>query len=209
MTSWTPQHSTGLTRSGVLALNFHRIGPESRDDVASTVRRAHRLASPLELDETDPASPQPKGLRLFVSFYDGFRETGLFGAELCASLGIRAYFFPVFTPYDAESATLTDDDLRQIAEVHEIGFHTSTHLAAREVTVANVEEEVEEPMRRIERISGRAPRLAAWRGGTRFGEEHLGDRTIRELGVTHLVSNWSIERLPPAPATSPPVLSDP
>lgn len=208
MTSWTPRHSTGLSRSGVLALNFHRIGPESRDDVASTVRRAHQLASPLEPDETHPEGPQPRGLRLFISFYDGFRDTGLFGAELCASLGIRAFFFPVFSPYDAESATLSDDDLTQIAEVHEIGFHTSSHLAAREVTAANVEEEVQEPMRRIARITGGPPRLAAWRGGTRFGEEHLGDRTIRELGVTHLVSNWSIERLPPAPATSPPMPSD-
>jgi hypothetical protein len=200
MTSWTPRHSSGLTRSGVLALNFHRIGPDSRDDVTSTVRRARRLASPLDLDEAGPTRSQPDGLRLFVSFYDGFRDTGLFGAELCASLGIRAFFFPVFSPYDAESASLTDDDLQQIAEVHEIGFHTSSHLAAREVTPDNVVQEVEEPMRRIARITGRLPRLAAWRGGTRFGEEHLGDRTLRRLGVRHLVSNWSIERLPADPA---------
>ena len=52
-----------------------------------------------------------------------------------------------------------------------------------------------EPFRRIERATGRAPRIAAWRGGTRFDARQLGNRTLVELGVTHLVSNWSVERV--------------
>ena len=55
--------------------------------------------------------------------------------------------------------------------------------------------EVVEPYRRIERATGRAPRIGAWRGGTRFDAAQLGNRTVAGLGLTHLVSNWSVERV--------------
>ena len=51
------------------------------------------------------------------------------------------------------------------------------------------------PYARIRAVTGRAPRIAAWRGGTRFDPALLGNRVLRELGVTPLVSNWSVETL--------------
>jgi hypothetical protein len=53
-------------------------------------------------------------------------------------------------------------------------------------------------MTRIEAIAGYRPRIGAWTGGSRFDPGLLGDRTARAYGIRHLVSNWSIERVPPA-----------
>jgi hypothetical protein len=133
------------------------------------------------------------GPKIFVAFYDGYRDTGLFGAELCHSLGIRAYFFPVFASSDPARGQLRDTDLSELATQHEIGFHTRSHRAAREITPDTVEEEVTEPVERIRAATGRRPRVAAWRGGTRFDDQTLGDQTLRELGLRYLVSNWSVE----------------
>ena len=79
---------------------------------------------------------------MFVAFYDGMRDAALFGAEECANLDLKAYFFPLFDHYDAELANVTDDEWRQIATVHEIGFHTASHAAVTEVTQRTVPREV-------------------------------------------------------------------
>lgn len=71
---------------------------------------------------------------MFVASYDGMRDAALFGAEVCAGLGLRAYFFPLFQHYDPHLANVTDDECRQIATTHEIGFHTASHAAVTEVT---------------------------------------------------------------------------
>ena len=117
---------------------------------------------------------------------------------MCQRLGIRACFFPLFEATDEPgTGELTDDELRQIADVHEIGFHTAGHVAADEVTDETAEREVRQPLRRIESITGMIPRVGAWRGGARFDDRRLGDRILRDSGVTSMVSNWSLERIPP------------
>src|SRR5918998_388759 len=128
---------------------------------------------------------------------DGMRNAAMFGAEECANLGLKAYFFPLFDHYDAELANVTDDEWRQIATMHEIGFHTASHAAVTEVTQRTVQREVVEPMVRIEAIAGYRPRIGAWKGGSRFDPGMVGDQTARAYGVRFLVSNWSIERVPP------------
>jgi hypothetical protein len=195
MTAWTAAHSEALLQQRVLGVNFHHIAVENRAEVADRLRLAAQLGTSLDPDEPDGPDPGP---RVFVAFYDGYRDTGLFGAELCADLGLRAYFFPIFASADPHRAQLSDDDLEQIATIHELCFHSTSHFAAGQVTPETVTREVLEPMERMRSITGTTPRLAAWRGGTRFDDQTLGDRTLRDLGVRHTVSNWSIERVPPA-----------
>ncbi|MBL7253500.1 polysaccharide deacetylase family protein [Paractinoplanes lichenicola] len=194
MTRWTPGHSAALTRSPIVALNFHEIDAEHRDEVRRALRHVAGLGPRYDPDE--PA--EDEGPRVFVAFYDGMRDAALFGAEECDRLGLRAYFFPLFQHYDPHLANVTDDEWRQIAAVHEIGFHTASHATVAEVTPLTVRREVIEPIARIEALTGRPPRIGAWKGGTRFDAALLGNRTAREHGIRHLVSNWSIERVPAA-----------
>lgn len=193
MTSWTSAHSAALLRQRVLGVNFHDIAAENRAEVTNRLRRATEFGSSLDPDGVEGHDDSPQ---IFVAFYDGYHDTGLFGAELCADLGIRAFFFPIFASADPARATLTDSDLEQIATVHEICFHSTSHVAAEQVTPDTLAREVLDPVERIRSITGKRPRIGAWRGGTRFDDQTLGDRTLRGLGLRYLVSNWSIERVP-------------
>ena len=194
MNRWTSGHSAALTRSPIVALNFHEIAAENRAAVRRSLRHVAGLGPRYDPDEPAPAD----GPRVFVAFYDGMRDAALFGAEECANLGLRAYFFPLFEHYDPHLANVTDDEWRQIAGAHEIGFHTAAHATVAEVTHLTVQREVVGPMTRIEAIAGYRPRIGAWKGGSRFDPDLLGNRTAREYGLRHLVSNWSIEGIPPA-----------
>ena len=200
MNRWTPGHSTALTRTPIVALNFHEIIPEHRPEVLRSLRHVAAMGPQYDPDEPGPLD----GPRVFVAFYDGMRDAALFGAEECANLGLKAYFFPLFDHYDAELANVTDDEWRQIATVHEIGFHTASHAAVTEVTPRTVQREVIDPMVRIEGLAGYRPRIGAWKGGSRFDPGLVGDQTARAYGVRFLVSNWSIERVPPEDAGSGP-----
>nr|WP_240188327.1 polysaccharide deacetylase family protein [Nakamurella flavida] len=165
------------------------------------VRRVAALGPTLDPWPADPAAGGGDsagtlpGPRIVVGFYDGYGFAGRFGAELCAELGVRATFFPLFEPTDESGcAELTDDELAEIARHHEIGFHTSSHVTPEEITPDALEREVFGPLRRIEAITGRMPRLAAWRGGARFDPRRLGDAALVEAGVRGMMSNWSVER---------------
>jgi peptidoglycan/xylan/chitin deacetylase (PgdA/CDA1 family) len=195
VTRWTPGHSAALTRTPIVALNFHEITPEHRDEVRRSLRHVVGLGPRYDPDESGPID----GPRVFVAFYDGMRDAAMFGAEECADLGLKAYFFPLFDHYDPELGNVTDDEWRQIATVHEIGFHTASHAAVTEVTPRTVQREVVEPMVRIEAIAGYRPRIGAWKGGSRFDPDLVGDQTARAYGMRYLISNWSIERVPLGP----------
>ena len=188
---WTAAHSAALTRSPIVALNFHEIPADDRSGVARSLRHAAGLGP-----RYDPDDGAADGPRVFVAFYDGMREAAMFGAEECHRLGIRAYFFPLFRSRDPELAAVSDDEWRQIATVHEIGFHTASHAAVTEVTPRTAQREVVDPMVRIEGIAGYRPRIGAWKGGSRFDPGLVGDQTAQAYGVRFLVSNWSIERVP-------------
>jgi hypothetical protein len=190
---WRPGHSTALTRTPIVALNFHEITTDHRPEVLRSLRHVAGLGPRFDPDEPGPFD----GPRVFVAFYDGMRDAALFGAEECANLGLKAYFFPLFEHYDPELANVTDDEWRQIATVHELGFHTASHASVTEVTPRTVHREVVAPMVKIEALAGYRPRIGAWKGGSRFESGLIGDQTARAYGLRFLVSNWSIERVPP------------
>jgi peptidoglycan/xylan/chitin deacetylase (PgdA/CDA1 family) len=197
-TAWTPERSRALLTSPLLACNYHYIYPENREAVEARLRRLVQLGPTLDLDaDVPPVDGVVPGPRIVVGFYDSYREAALFGADLCHRLGIRAFFFPVFEPFDeVGTADLTDAELADIAQVHEIGFHSSSHRSAAEITEENLVREVDEPVRRITELAGRPPRVGAWRGGSRFDDSLLANRRLRELGVRYLMSNWSVEVVP-------------
>ena len=183
--------AAGLLERPLLALNFHRIRGRNQDVVRDQLARAAALGTTFDLDAPEQ---RPGEVRVLVGFYDGFARTADFAARLSHELGLRAVFFPIFFA-PTSGRLLTDAQLGEIAQVHEVGLHTTRHVGAAEVDEASVGPEVAEPFRRIEAATGQAPRIAAWRGGTRFDARLLGNRTLVELGVTHLVSNWSVERV--------------
>lgn len=180
-----------LLERPVLALNFHRIRGRNQGVVREQLARAAALGPSFDLDA--PAQ-EPGEVRVLVGFYDGFARTAEFAAGLCSELGLRGVFFPIFRA-PTSGRLLTDAQLAEVAEHHEVGWHTTSHVGAAEVTEATVQPEVVDPYRRIERATGRAPRIGAWRGGTRFDAGLLGNRSVAGLGLTHLVSNWSVERV--------------
>ena len=163
----------------MLALNFHRIRGRNQDVVREQLTRAAALGPTFDLDA--PAQ-QPGEVRVLVGFYDGFARTAEFAAGLSRELGLRAVFFPIFYA-PTSGRLLTDAQLADIATAHEVGCHTTRHVAAAEVDESTVGPEVVEPFRRIERATGRAPRIAAWRGGTRFDATLLGNRALADLGA--------------------------
>ena len=196
---WTRAPRRALLASPLLACTSHPVPRENRGAVEARLRRLVAFGASLDLETDVAAGGDAPGPRIVVGFYDSYREAGLFGADLCHRLGIRAYFFPVFEPFDeVGTADLTDAEIADIATVHEIGFHSASHRSAVEITEDTLGREVDEPVRRITELSGRAPRVGAWRGGARFDDTVLANRRLRDLGVRYLMSNWSVEVVPAA-----------
>jgi hypothetical protein len=183
--------SLGGSSSGahLLALNFHAVPPESRRTAAGRIRRVLDLGEPYDPDASG-TDPQVK-----LAFYDGDADTAHWAADLCARLDVRAWFYPVSWTSLEDGRRVDDDELAQIAAAHELAFHTATHRSAVEVEPATVASEVTDVVQRLTRAAGRPPRLGAWRGGARFDADELGNQALHDSGVTHLVSNWSVERI--------------
>lgn len=193
---WTPAQGRALLAAPVLALNFHAIPRADRATVRGQLERIAAFGPSLALDV--PPGPDA-GPQVLVGFYDGFRDEGLWGAQVCAELGLRACFFPVFDhgPGSEPVELLTYGDLEQIGRAHTVGFHSATHRRAAEVGPADLQREVHEPLDAIAAATGRPVTVAAWRRGTRFDPDTLADRVLRERGVRHLISNWSVEAVRP------------
>ncbi len=198
--AWTPARQQALSRTPLLALNFHEVPPDWRTEARRRLVQLSERAPGLDLDRLDQPADGP---RVVVGWYDGWRDTALFGAEVCADLGIRAFFFPITRPQVSGRGTLTPDDLASIATAHEVGFHTATHRSAPTITQRLLPSEVDRPMAELEAATGRRPRIAAWLLGSRFDPTLVGNRRLRELGVTFMMSNWSVERIPAADRSQP------
>ncbi|MBB3325936.1 polysaccharide deacetylase family protein [Microlunatus antarcticus] len=179
-----------LLERPLLALNFHGIEPEHFDVVREQLTRAASLGPTFDLDATHAVGE----VRVLFAFYDGFADTAAFAADVCHDLGLRAVFFPL-TSAEHGARLVTDVELADLATAHEVGWHTANHMGAEEVDADDVETEVVEPFRRIEQVTGRAPRIGAWCFGSRFDPDRPGNPALVDLGLTHLVSNWSVERV--------------
>lgn len=189
---WTNARQTALSSRPLLALNFHEVPPDWRDEARRRIKQLSAMAPALDLDRLDEPVDGP---RVVVGWYDGWRDTALFGAEVCADLGVRAFFFPITRPQPSGRGTVTPEDLASIATVHEVGFHTATHRSAPTISRTNVRAEVDRPVAELEAATGRRPRIAAWLLGSRFDPALIGNQRLRDLGVAFMMSNWSLERI--------------
>jgi peptidoglycan/xylan/chitin deacetylase (PgdA/CDA1 family) len=189
---WTPARQAALSTAPLLALNFHEVPPDWRAEARRRLVQLTAMAPVVDLDRLDEPTDGP---RVVVGWYDGWRDTALFGAELCADLGIRAFFFPITRPQPSGRGTLTPEDLASIATAHEVGFHTATHRSAPTITTKTVRAEVDRPMAELEAATGRRPRVAAWLLGSRFDPALVANQRLRDLGVEFQMSNWSLERV--------------
>lgn len=176
------------TSAPILALNFHEVPADERAAAAEQLDRLSSLGPSFDPDR------ETGGLQVKAAFYDGDRSTGLWAADLCSRFGIRAFFYPLQRTFWEPAPRLTDDDLAEIAEDHELCFHTATHRAAGKLSGRALEEEVAEPVARITAAQGHPPRLGAWLGGTRFDSSEA-NLLLRKIGVSHITSNWSVERM--------------
>ena len=128
--------------------------------------------------------------------FDGYKDAAEMVVPICERLGLRVVILPIaLEVLDDRAGTLSDDQLIRLARNHALGFHTLTHRSADEITPATVTSEVTDVVHRLTRLAGRAPKVGAWCGGARFDDNLLGNRRLRELGVTDLVSNWSWETI--------------
>lgn len=189
---WTAARQRALEERPLIALNFHEVPPEWRPEARKRIAELTAFGPGLDLDRLDEPAEGP---RVVIGWYDGWRDTALFGADVCAELGVRAFFFPITRPQRSGRGTVTADDLADIATAHEVGFHTATHRSAPTITSVNLRAEVDRPMAEIEAATGRRPRIAAWLLGSRFDPELPGNQRLRELGVEFMMSNWSVERI--------------
>ncbi|MHA7209369.1 polysaccharide deacetylase family protein [Arthrobacter sp. MDT1-65] len=174
----------------LVALNFHDVSPDHLEAVDRRLAKLARLRDVLAGDDGG------SGPRVVVLLFDGYEDAARMIVPICERLGLRVVILPIAVEVEDDRAgTLGDDELSRLARTHALGFHTLTHRMADEITPATVTSEVTDVVHRLTRLAGRAPRVGAWCGGARFDESLLGNRRLRELGVTDLVSNWSWETI--------------
>ena len=181
----------------LVTLNFHDVAPDHLEAVDGRLNKLARLRGLLEPDRDEELPP-----RVVVLLFDGYRDAAEMIVPICERLGLRVVILPIAVEVEDDRAgTLSDDELIRLARKHPLGFHTLTHRMAEDITPATVTSEVTDVVHRLTRLAGRPPRVGAWCGGARFDDSLLGNRRLRELGVTGLVSNWSWETIqgqPPA-----------
>ncbi|RKT36056.1 polysaccharide deacetylase [Microbacterium sp. AG1240] len=190
---WSAPRQHALATRPVIALNFHEVPREWRSTARQRISEVAAMGPAVDLDRYDEPVEGPS---VVIGWYDGWRDTALFGADVCAELGVRAFFFPITRPQRSGRGTVTAADLADIATAHEVGFHTATHRSAPTITRTNLRAEVDRPMAEIEEATGRRPRVAAWLLGSRYDPDLVGNQRLKELGVQFMMSNWSLERIP-------------
>lgn len=158
---------------------------------------------------------------LLPVFYEGYRDNYDVAAAACEEAGVTGWFFvctafvdtPVDAQYDYATAhriKLVDDNPRgqrlamtwdEIADLHRRGHvvtpHTASHALAREMlTPEDIEREVIEPKRLMDRATGGSALCTAWLEGTSWTGESAADRALVEAGYRFVFSNTMVQRLP-------------
>jgi Polysaccharide deacetylase len=224
MTSVFAEHESALRAGRFLrVVNFHAT-PTSRAEgyERQLARYADRYTSVTVADldrlfETGRWEHDRPGL--VPVFYEGWRNHYEVAAPLLDELGLVGWFFvptalvelpPAeqkafaaahhlrYTDEGAEDGrvAMTWDELASVAERHVVAAHTASHAPISEVrTEEDVEREILEPRRAIERATGRAPEIFAWLYGQHWGANAFADEALRSAGYRYLVSNTKIQRL--------------
>jgi peptidoglycan/xylan/chitin deacetylase (PgdA/CDA1 family) len=156
-------------------------------------------------------------------FYEGYRNSATVAAPACEAVGLTGWF-PVATQFIAtpvahqeafarahwislveedlrgEPIAMTWDQVAALSQRHEIYPHTASHEGFDTIhDTADLEREVFEPKRLMEKATGKPARAFAWLHGSPYGRSPLHDRALVDAGYDFLFSNTMIQRLPTHP----------
>jgi len=118
---------------------------------------------------------QLDGVVTLISFDDGVKED-LHSVELLERYGLKGTFFVTASNINKQ---LSAEEIRHIAEVHEIGSHTVNHPRLTEVTLSSARYELTESKRQLEQTLKQPVTSFAYPFG--FYNSSLGD-LVKEAG---------------------------
>jgi hypothetical protein len=205
-------------------VNFHNTPARTADRLHAELAWYAERFAPVTADDVhgflDTGRWPTERPGVVPAFFDGFASAAQVAAPVCEELGLTGWFYPptafLDTPAEDQRSfaahhelgllaedlagtgrlAMTWDELAGIAERHEVCGHTEAHaLSAAVRTAADVERQVTEPLRRLERVTGRPAVAWAWLGGTPFDPAAPGDRAVRDAGVRLLCSDAQLERI--------------
>lgn len=218
------RHTTAF-RDGhhLTVLNYHntpsRMADEIRNDLLVMKERFH-LADLSDLDEfTDSGRwPQDRPVALPV-FYEGYENHLSVAAPVCDEVGVTGWFgvctgwidsvpsaHEIFAlshtirlvpeEIGAERIAMTWGEVAQLGERHIVFPHTASHAAQHDViSDADIEREIDEPLRQLQAVCKRSAPVFAWLHGTSWGCNGRLDRALIDAGYRYLISNTMVHRI--------------
>ncbi|WP_428957083.1 polysaccharide deacetylase family protein [Streptomyces sp. cg35] len=206
-------------------VNYHNTPASWKDELVAELRGYAKDFETVDVADLERFArtgvwhkPRPG---LLPVFYEGYRDNYDVAAAACEEAGVIGWFFvctafvdtPVDAQYDyalAHRIKLVPEDPRgerlamtwdEIADLHRRGHvvtpHTASHALARKVLAPeDIEREVIEPKRLMDRATGGSALCTAWLEGTSWTGESAADRALVEAGYRFVFSNTMVQRLP-------------
>ncbi|WP_306316995.1 MULTISPECIES: polysaccharide deacetylase family protein [unclassified Streptomyces] len=206
-------------------VNYHNTPASWKDELVAELRGYAKDFESVEVDDLERFARTGVWHKsrpgLLPVFYEGYRDNYDVAAAACEEAGVVGWFFvctafvdtPVDAQYDyalAHRIKLVPENPRgerlamtwdEIADLHRRGHvvtpHTASHALARKVLAPeDIEREVIEPKRRMDRATGGSALCTAWLEGTSWTGESAADRALVEAGYRFVFSNTMVQRLP-------------
>lgn len=213
----------------VRTINFHNTAQADAETLQRqfyTLSRRYQSLTEADLIGLMAGEPwQGKRPPLLLTFYEGLRNSYDVAAPLLEAAGLRGWFclIPGFldTPLGEQRAFAAAHHVRLIAgeyegervamrwaEVrdlltrgHEVVCHTMTHTEpSDELDDTDLKRESLGAVSRLETELGRQVATFVWWRGVAWGEYKRADVLLQQAGVSLLLSNFKLQRLPkPSP----------
>ncbi|MEU6674245.1 polysaccharide deacetylase family protein [Streptomyces sp. NPDC046925] len=206
-------------------VNYHNTPAGWKDELVAELRGYKEDFETVDLADLERFArtgvwhkPRPG---LLPVFYEGYRDNFDVAAAACEEAGVIGWFFvctafvdtPVEAQYDyalAHRIKLVPENPRgerlamnwaEIGDLHRRGHvvtpHTASHAPARQVLAPeDIEREVIEPKRLMDRATGGSALCTAWLEGSAWTGESAADQALVEAGYRFVFSNTMVQRLP-------------
>lgn len=157
---------------------------------------------------------------LIPAIYEGFREHYDLFAKILDKHNFRGWFYvPAFFPdvpveeqegyclphglhwhaqedYSDPRICMTWEELREIAQNHEICCHTGNHARINEDTPPEkIVLEVIRSKQRLEKMTGKEVAVFCWNKGEEYGRVPYAQKYLQEAGYRYVVGNLKIEKI--------------
>ncbi|MGW6060450.1 polysaccharide deacetylase family protein [Streptomyces sp. NPDC055189] len=206
-------------------VNYHNTPASWKDELVAELRGYKEDFETVDVADLEQFArtgvwhkPRPG---LLPVFYEGYRDNYDVAAAACEEAGVIGWFFvctafvdtPVEAQYDyalAHRIKLVPENPRderiamsweEIGDLHRRGHvvtpHTASHAPARQVlTPEDIEREVIEPKRLMDRATGGSALCTAWLEGSAWTGGSAADQALVEAGYRFVFSNTMVQRLP-------------